>query len=59
MKTKKTNFTHLFDKENFAKLLVEMYEEIEECDDIAYKAGYKQAILNINTSYMQFCKRKG
>lgn len=33
MKEKNINYTHLFDKEAFQKLLAEMYDEIEECNN--------------------------
>lgn len=59
MKEKDINYTHLFDKEAFAKLLSEMYDEIGECVDEGYKIGYRQAILNIGINLKYFCKKEG
>ena len=54
-KEKSIYYTYLFDEEGFSTLLEDMYAEIQECDDVAYKAGYQQALININASIEEFC----
>lgn len=59
-------FTEIYDEieeydnnETFEILLTDLYDKIGDCVEIAYKIGYRQAILNISARFLDyFCEKE-